>query len=278
MEYLPGIGRPHRSGSFVEIFPGIATLDALITERLLLQIAKIKNLLPSENEIDSEIKYRLANDASLVQRWKTTGRTDAEYRRVVTVEVAQYKLQTQGIIVEDQAIKDLYDLSKADRYTMPKRYVLRVITVKAEADQKKVDAELKAGKSFAAVATIHSSDDTKSNGGKFGEVPLSMLSAPLQQALTKLKKGERTGWLASDKGAFAKFSVDDVLPEIVTPLDAQLKESLRREIALRRGSTKNDISKMIREARSKAEIKITSPEFDQAYKQMISNSENKVGG
>jgi hypothetical protein len=36
-----------------------------------------------------------------------------------------------------------------------------------------------------------------------------------------------------------------------------------------KGSSKNDVAKMIREARQSANIAITSPEIDKAYKQFV---------
>jgi parvulin-like peptidyl-prolyl isomerase len=269
MEYLPGLGRPHRGGEFVEILPGIATLDAIITEKLLLQLAKTKNLLPTETEIDNEVKFRLRRDPNTLVFWKALGRTEAEYRNVVRVDLAQYNLQTEGVKITDKEINDLYQGTKATRYTLPKRYVLRAITVDKEEIQKKVEAELKANKSFAAVAVLYSIDETKEQGGKFGEVPLSLLQESLRNILAKLKKGERSSWVKSDKGSTTLFLVEDILPETTRELDADLKSELRREMSLRKGNQFNNLSKLMREARSKAEIKITSPEFDEAYKRFM---------
>jgi parvulin-like peptidyl-prolyl isomerase len=276
MEFLPGLGRTFRGTEFVEILPGIATIDALITEKLLIQVAKGKGLLPTESEIDADIKFRLGRDPNVMKYWKSVGRTDAEYRRLVLLELCQFKLQTEGIKVDDAAIKDLYDLSKSTRYTLPQRYILRAITVDKEDQKKTVDADLKAGKSFASVATLNSIDESSSEGGLFGEVPLTLLSQNLREALIKVKKGGKTSWITNDKGQWTMFYVEDILAETVRPLDATLKEELKREIMLRKGSSKNNVGALVKEARLKAQIKITSPEFNEAYQRFI-NGEKKPG-
>jgi parvulin-like peptidyl-prolyl isomerase len=277
MEYLPGLGKSNVKGELVEILPGIATIDALVTEKLILQAAKAKNVFPTDAEVDAEIQFRLKKNPNTLLIWKATGRTEAEYRKLTQVEVAQYKLQTMGVTVTDKDIKELYELSKESRYTISKRYKLRVISVRSEAEKAKVEEGLKSGKSFAALAALHSTDPSSKEGGLFGVVPVEVLSDSVKLQVSKLKAGERTPWIAGGDGVQATFLAEEITPESIIPLNDAIKEDIRRELALRRGGFKNDINKLIKEMRSKADIKITSPEFDKAYKQMIGLA-NKVNG
>lgn len=269
MEYLPGIGKATRDGNFVEVFPGLATIDYLINERLTLQVAKERGVEPSNAEIDTELAMIQRREPGLLDRYLATGRTKEEYRAVIRYNLAQFKLQTEGILVTDTEIKNLYDLAKDVRFTRPPMVRLRVIAVNSETETKEVDAELKAGKTFAATAALLSKDVTSRSGGMYGDIPLDQLSANVKDAVSKLKKGDTTAWLKSSDTLLVKFFVEEVIPRTTRPLDADLKEDLRRELMVRKGASKNDVTKLVREARSKANIKIASPEFEKAYKDSI---------
>ena len=269
MEYLPGIGKASRDGNFIEVFPGLATVDFIINERLTLQIAKERGVEPTSAEIEAELAMIQRREPGLLERFFSTGRTKEEYRSVVRLNLANFKLQTEGVLVTDTEIKNLYDLAKDVRFTRPPMVRLRVIAVNAESESKEVDAELKAGKTFAATAALLSKDVTSRVGGMYGDIPLDQLSANVKDAVTKLKKGDTTAWLKSSDTLLVKFFVEEVFVRVTRPLDADLKEDLRRELLVRKGSAKNDVSKLLKEARQKADIKIASPEFEKAYKESI---------
>ena len=278
MEYLPGLGRMSVTGQFVEVMPAISTLDAMVTETLVLQIAKSKGLIPSDSEIDKEIAYRVRSNSNLVKEWQATGRTMAELRHQIKVDRAQFKIQTEGIFVTDDDIKTNYDAAKATRFTVPERVKLRVITVRDEDSKSKVDAGIKAGQSFGLLASQYSTDVSKASNGEFGVVPIELLGDQVKTAVKALKPNERTDWLSFD-GVFAKFELVQNLPQSLVPLDESVKEDLRREIMFRKGSTKVDLNKMIREARQKAAIKISSPDIDRLYKQFVDlEKQNKANG
>ncbi len=269
MEYLPGIGKATRDGNFVEVFPGLATVDFIINERLTLQIAKERGVEPTPAEVDAELAMIQRREPGLLERFMATGRTKDEYRAVVKFNLAQFRLQTEGVLVTDAEVKNLYDLAKDVRFTRPPMVRLRVIAVNTEAESQEVDAELKAGKTFAATATLFSKDVSSRAGGMYGDIPLEQLSANVKDAVTKLKKGDMTAWLKSSETLLAKFFVEEVFARTTRPLDADLKEDLRRELLVRKGTGKNDVSRLLKEARQKADIKIASPEFEKAYKDSI---------
>ena len=278
MEYLPGLGRKTNTGQFVEVLPAIATLDTLVTETLLLQIAKSKGLTPTETEIDQEISYRIRKSPNYTVDWQSSGRTLPELRQMIKVERAQFKIQTEGIVVTESDVQRNYDAAKGSRYTIPQRVKLRVIIVHDEDTKQKVDKGIKAGSKFEDLAKEYSTDPSKVLGGDFGVIPLDLLGDEVKAVIKPLKTGERTGWLGKE-GVFAKFQVEAQLAQSVIPLDANIKEDLRREMMVIKGSTKVDINKLIREARQSASISITSPEIDKAYKQFLEfEKKAKSGG
>ncbi len=277
MEYLPGLGRRAPTGQFIEIMPSIATLDAIVTETLILQIAKTKGLLPSESEVDQEVAYRVRKSPTFVSDWQTFGRTLPELRYMIRVEKAQFKIQTDGIVVTESDVQRNYDASKAARFTLPERVHLHVIIANDEDTKAKVDSGLTSGKKFEDMAREYSSDPSKIAGGEFGVLPVELLGDEVKTAVKPLKAGGRTAWLGKD-GVYAKFQVDDFIPKAVLPLDAGLKEDIRREMMLLKGSSKVDIAKLVREARDTAKITITSPDIDKAYKQFAELGKKAANG
>ncbi|MER3496953.1 MAG: hypothetical protein C4320_09465 [Armatimonadota bacterium] len=51
-----------------------------------------------------------------------------------------------------------------------------------------------------------------------------------------------------------------------------MKSAIRREMMLQRGRVKNDVPKMVRDMRQKAQIVIANPYFAELYKQLISSA------
>ena len=276
MEYLPGLGRPNGQGGLSEVTPALATIDSIITEQLILQLAKEKSVVPTDKEIDFELAYRSRLNPQLMDLWLSSGRTMAEYRATLKAEIALFKLQTFGVTVTDQQIIDLYNLSKDTQYTTPAKVRLRVITVAKKADSDLVDKELGAGKSFVAIAALYSTDSSSKNGGLFGDIQIEALSEDIRSAIAVLKKGERTPWLKSGE-LFAKFQADELIPKIVRPLDDDIKEELKRQFLLRGGSEKNNVSKWLRDARLKAKIEIANPDFQRAYLEFIERERKSNG-
>jgi parvulin-like peptidyl-prolyl isomerase len=158
-------------------------------------------------------------------------------------------------------------------FTVPKQLKLKVIVVRSPDEQSAVNQELSANKSFSDVASAHSVDATKSIGGDYGTVPITVLGPKIKDALEGTKIGQDTPWITSQNSGsdtvYAKFHVIDVIPAKLQPLDANLKHSIRRKMMLERGSIKNSIEKEMATARSQAKIDITEKSFADAYKKFI---------
>gem|GEM_PF-6889404 len=108
MEFLPGVGRTV-NGKFVEAPPGILTMLRILDERLLLQLATQKGVGPTESEVQNEIKERMAGNPRLMEGLKALGLSDADLNYQVRVDLAEYKLRTQGITVTDQEVEKYFN-------------------------------------------------------------------------------------------------------------------------------------------------------------------------
>ncbi|MEZ0327675.1 MAG: peptidyl-prolyl cis-trans isomerase [Fimbriimonas sp.] len=271
MEFLGGVGK--RDGdNFYEAPPGFLTLEQLITERLVLQLAKQKGAFPTDIEVAAELKARTEDNPKLLTEWTALGRTAEELNALIRYELAQFKISSFGITVTDQEVEKFYK-DNPTMYTVPKQVKLRVIVVEKDADKTAVDTALGAGKPFPDVAKQLSVDISRANGGEYGTVPLAMLSTPARTAVDAVKIGQATSWVSSqtaDGGnRFVKFQVLDILPEKKLELDAKLRRGIRRRLMLDRGTVKNDIRKEMNALRAKAKIDIKEPQFAEIYKKFI---------
>jgi foldase protein PrsA len=271
MEFLPGVGKMDNQ-AFFEAPPGFLTLEQLITERLVVQLAKQKGVFPSDAEVEAELKIRQEDDPNLVQNWTTNGHTMEELKKQVEYDLAQFKLQTQGVTVTDSEVQKFYN-DNPSMYTNPKQVKLRVIVVLKEADKAPVDKDLAAGKPFADVAKQYSVDASKAVGGEFGTVPIAFLNTPAKTAVEAVKIGQATAWVQSqtqdNQSRFVKFFLEDVIAEKKMTFDAKLKRQIRQRLMVDRGNVKNDVRKEMNVMRSKAKIEITEPEFADIYKKFV---------
>ncbi len=262
MEYLPGVGRP-MGNSFAQFPPGFLTIEQLITERLILQLAKNKGVSPTEPEVANELKLRLEDDPKLLENWLNSGRTEADLRYMIRLELAQFKVSTSGVNVTDQEVEDHYKQNPA-MYTLAKKVKISVIVVRDADTAAKVDADLKAKKPFADVAKAYSEDVTKGIGGEMGDIYYPALSEAVRQALDGTKIGETTEWLPT-ADAKVKFLLQDVTPQKRMELTPKLKRDIRKRLLMDKGSIKNNVIKEMQDLRAKSNIDIKDKTFAEAY-------------
>ncbi len=172
-------------------------LQQLIDQRLVDQEVKRLHITVSDQEIDQFIKnFRrqqgLEDQKAFWNFLAAQGLTLDEYRKQVAKQIQRIKLlQSQireRIVVTDQEIKQYYQTHYAQE---EKRYQIAVIIISPPKAQKKLDealALLKAGHSFAEVATKYSAFPDSGKG--LGTFSLEELSPKVRALIKKLKPGE----------------------------------------------------------------------------------------
>ncbi|MDX2064951.1 MAG: peptidyl-prolyl cis-trans isomerase [Fimbriimonadaceae bacterium] len=270
MEYLNGVGR-QMGQMFAELPPAILVIDRIVTDRLTLQLAREKGAAPTELEVNAEFAQRLKNNPDLLKTWTDSGRTEAELKEQIKVEIAQFKIITFGVTVTDQEVDRIYKERDAD-FRIPKQYKLSVIAVTTKEEQAAVDADLKANKPFDEVARTRSKDASRATGGQYGVLPVTMLGAAVLEALNKVKIGGVADWLQSGTDGdttFIKFKIDDIIAEKKQELTPELRSNIRKTRMVELGRVKNNIVKEMAAMRSKARVEIRQPELQKAYDQLI---------
>lgn len=275
MEFLPGVGR-FSGNRFAEMPPGFMTLDQLITERLILQLARKKGVFPTDLEVQQEVTFRTQDNPNFIKQTEEAGLTREDVNHQIRVDLAQFKLATFGVNVTDQEVEQQYRTQPA-RYTVPKRLKLRLIAVATDEAVRTVDADLAANKPFADVARTRSEDVSKPIGGDMGWVPVDALPSQVRAVVDPLKIGSSSAWIKQGT-ANVKYYLEDVRAEEKLQLTPALRRSIRREMMLQRGSVRNDIKKEMRDLRRQAAVDIKQKEFADAYRKFIEAYLKEGGG
>lgn len=277
MEFLPGVGRNLGDG-FAEFPPGFLTLEQLITEKLVFQLAKEKGVLPSDAEVQAELDTRIKQSPTFQVDWIASGRTQAELKYNIRFDLAQFRLLTAGITVTDQEVEQFYK-QNAPMFTIPEQATLRVIVVRTQADADAVDKDLASGKAFAEIAKAKSADVTAKSGGEYGTVPISYLSEQVRTGVKAAKAGQTTAWFASaDNTAKFKFLVEKITPATLQPLTAELRRQARRRLMMDKGKIRNHVKEDLNALRAKAAIDIKEAGFASAYKKFMDGYLKASGG
>ncbi len=274
MEVLPGVGRMV-GNRFAEATPGFLTLQALIEETLMLQLAKQKGVEPTEDQITQEITFRTEDNPNFVRAFQDLGFTMAELRYDVKVQLAEFNLTTMGINIADAQIQRFYEDEKTNQFTLPKRYRIRVITINTPELKKKVDDDLAAGKSFAEVATAYSLDTgTKYDGGLMGDIAEHNLGPSVKPLVENMKEGTTTAWMTGQNtGNEIKLFLEKILPSQVIPLDDKLKRLIRQKLMVDRGVARNNLPQMMEEMRKNAKLELSGTPFDNQLKLLFGYGE-----
>ncbi|HEY3782442.1 MAG TPA: peptidylprolyl isomerase [Fimbriimonadaceae bacterium] len=280
MEFLPDVGRVLEGGHVAVYPPGFLTIVQLINEHLVLQLAKQKGLIPTDQEIDNTLSETEAADPNFKSSWINSGRTEPELRDQVRFQLIQFKLTTEGITVSDQEVADFYHSSSIPGLTtVPRSVKMSLIAVRDDTGMKKVDSDLAAGKSFSAVAHDESADATSANGGELGTVAIDNLPKEVANAVDHTHQGEVTGWVSVPVGTSSdgttplmvhvKYSIESKEAEKHFDFNDALKSRLRRYLMLNKGKIKNDVEVELSALRKTSKIAITSPEFAKMYEQFM---------
>lgn len=268
MEIQPGLGAVGPGGKFIQFYPGYITMRLLIEEHLIIQLAQSQGVAPSATQFEAEFKNRMDTRKEQFQAWLNLGFSEADMKHEVMVDMCQFAILTRGITITDFEVERYYK-DNVDKFTLPKRYQLRMIRVKDEEEARKVvDAALAGGTKFQDAAAQHSVDVTKLNGGLLGIVAEGEVTPAVRTALSKIKKGQATGWV-TDANESAKFFIEDIKGIEVLPLDDNVKRNVREMLMRERGQARNNVPLMMQEFRQKAKLEFENFPFSDDLKRFF---------
>jgi foldase protein PrsA len=163
---------------------------------------------------------------------KAQGLKEAQVRKDLRSQIISEKIfaqVTNDVKVTDKQIEDYYNKNKA-QYSRPESRDVRHILVKNKAKAAQLEAQLKAGASFAALAKKFSEDTgSKADGGKL-TISKGQTVAPFDKVAFELKKNAISKPVKTEFGYHIIQALSDTKPATVTPLK-EVKESIRQQLA-----------------------------------------------
>lgn len=202
-------------------------LNQLIEDQLIFQEAEKLGVKVEENEIDemmADFKKQFKSDKEMNEalsfRGLTLNRLKKSYQKQIAIKkMHAYEVRSK-IMVSPQEVQAYYDAHKED-FSEKGHWLLSSITIrkkeeaiekgtKSEAEREKIEmvlGELKAGKDFSELAKKYSEDVHAKEGGEMGAVKMSQLVPEVEEAISKLEKGQFSSIIETDR-SFHIFRLD----------------------------------------------------------------------
>jgi parvulin-like peptidyl-prolyl isomerase len=190
-------------------------LDAMITELLILQQAREKNLNVSEElksniaQIKKENNFNSDEDLrrAVQQQGITYEQWLKQYEETLLKQLVMVTEVYRSIVLDESEVVQYYK-QHPQEFAVPAEVKLRVIYLgKAgrspealEALKTGIDDKLKAGAAFEEVAGELSDPPFKEAKGELGTFKKGEIDKPLEEAVGKLKPGEVSSWVAHKEG------------------------------------------------------------------------------
>jgi parvulin-like peptidyl-prolyl isomerase len=204
-----------------------------------------------EDHIKSTIRRRYGDRLRLIRSLQARGLNYESFRKQVREDFIIRAMTSQnvssGILISPFKIENYY-ASHQDQFQMGDQVKLRMIVLAnkpdrgAEATKKlanEILTELKAGASFADMASQHSDGSQRSEGGDWGWIEKAVLRPDLAEAAFALKPGELSGLIEKPEGCFLMLveearaahvrSLPEVRDDIEKTLRTQEEQRLRKE-------------------------------------------------
>ena len=205
-------------------------LHSMVQQDLVFQWAKDHNIQVTDAEIDAkidEIKSRLS-DQQLSDALKQQGMSQQDLRDLMREQIIVKKAVDQGITVTDAQLSN-YLAKNHSLLDTPKQVRARHILVSTMATAQMLEAKLKGGADFAALAKQYSSDPgSKDKGGELGFFTQGAMVKEFSDAAFAMKPGQISAPVHSPYG-YHIIQVEEVKPAQVATL-ANSKQKIKDQM------------------------------------------------
>lgn len=237
----------------------VQALRDCIYQTLTEQLAKDEGVYPKKEEVDDEIKFQTQRKPTYVQDLSASGLSVDQIKRNLGLQMATLRLWSKGVTVTpdevDQAIKN-----NPQQFTEPEQAILSMIEVPDEKTRDMAEKELKESQLFTSVAQHYSvQPDGKARNYRFPETVVSRFPKLLQDLVAKTPEFTQTAWQQDPPTKhWVKFYIERKAKAKPINIDAYVKEMVKRDLLLKKGSQANDLNKRLMDKlkASKIEVKV----------------------
>lgn len=233
---------------------GQQVLEDMINREVVFQEAKRQGISMDPQVLEKELaeikqSYGTETDEEFARALlRQAGTTVEALKEELTYQYLLRELATQEIEVSDEQVQQVYN-DNPERYFQPLQLRLWQIVVASREEAEQVQTELREGANFQTLAKERSIDEvTASTGGDLGWITPHTSDMPdeVVEELVKLAKGKTSPPLPVGKN-YTIFHVHDRREEKQFTFD-EVKEELRRQIALAQVESLDAVLERLREA------------------------------
>ncbi|RYG26975.1 hypothetical protein EON82_01125 [bacterium] len=237
---------------------GFQAMRDLVNRRILLQLAKDDNVFPTDADVKAELDFQVKRRPDFIRALQNQGLTIEDIRRDLTLDLAKERIITKGITVTT-ADAEKYIKENPKAFETPPQAKLRIIVVRDDSAKKQVDADLASGKPFSQVAMQYSvAPNVRQTQGEFPVKDVSRMPKALQDIVAATPELKATDW-KRDGQQWVKIFVEQKVAAKPMTIDDTLKESLRRQMAMERGSKATDLGKRLVDKLKTSTVAVTLP-------------------
>ncbi len=218
----------------LEASPGARnTLQQLVQETLILQYAKSNNITVTDDEISKREDDLKANfpSGSWDEMLKARGLSEDDVKQALREQIILDKALEKRVTISPAQVKAYYDKNHA-AFDKPEQIKARHILVKDLPTADKVEAALKAGQPFDAVAKQYSTDPgSKDKGGELGFFRRGQMVPAFDKVAFSMKPGQISAPVKSPFG-YHIIQVEAVQPGVKATLEnstPRITEMLRQQ-------------------------------------------------
>lgn len=250
---------------------GALVLDQLINEKLIAQIAKDKNAVPTEAQINEKLAMMKKDNPAALKAMEQSGISQDEIKQQIWVQQAYANVISKGEKATEKEAKQYYDQVRDMVYKKPEQVNIAIIATKTKKSIDEASKLLKDGQEFSTVAMRLSEDPvSKQNGGTLGPVAQNQPNVPKKIIETAFnsKKGEVSApfQISGDKtNMWYILKALDRSPAVTKSFN-DVKSSIMENIRVSKGSQKVDFAKILAEKRKKAKIDISDKKYQSLSK------------
>jgi hypothetical protein len=238
---------------------GFQAFQDLVTQRLILQIAKDEGVAPTAKDIEDEIKFQTELRPAYIKELQLKGLTMDQIRRSVEVDLAQYNILTKGIKITDAQIDRAIKENPANFTDPATIQVVQIVARNAER-RKQVDDALRAGRDFRSVADRFSEVPQRENTLNMSQLrQAARNNAAILATYNKIngtQVNQYTDWVDADAGSQARLLVMSKTPEKKREVTPALRKQVGRELARLQGSQAVDLNARILKKLEDAQVNV----------------------
>lgn len=252
-------------------------LNDIVSQKLLVQLAKQEGVLPTDTDVNNELQLRTSMRADFVRALTDQGFSLSDIKNELMIGLCRHKLLSKGVTITDAQV-DEFIKSNPAKFMTPRYCDMSFIKVNSEAEKTKVDSELRTGQTFTVVAKQYSAIANP----MYPQREYDKYSAQLKALADKMGENGTSEWV-KEGTSFFKFHMEKNTPPTKIEIKDWMKIQIQRELADQKGAAAQDLDKKLMDLRKNATVVVTKAGLKEKFEQLSrqlkeSDMKNSTGG